>query len=235
MPRRSHTGHDHVDKESTSTGVVNLDDARARFRSRLSANSSREALASELEAARLLLDKGLSTEAESRLATIIRYARHDAELLAEARCALSVALEMQGQYQESLEAISMYEQAEARTRLNAEAATHVRVQIGMAYNYTGDHPKAIAVLNATLREATENGSDAQMGAVYAALARVYRTIHEYPIGRDYAQKALEHYRNTGDWRGLAEAYFGIALADTLEGDYESSLENFEQALKLVGD
>jgi transcriptional regulator with GAF, ATPase, and Fis domain/Tfp pilus assembly protein PilF len=237
MAKRSHIGHDQVDKGSPTAGpgVVNLDDARARLRLRLGTNSSREAVASELEAARLLLDKGLSTEAESRLTTIIRFARHDAELLAQARCALSAALEMQGHYRESLEAVLMYEQPEARTRLDAEVATHLRVQIGLAYNYTGDHPKAIAVLNATLREATENGSDAQMGAVYAALARVYRTIHEYPIGRDYAQKALGYYRNTGDWRGLAEAYFGIALADTLEGDYESALENFEQALKLVGD
>src|SRR2546423_4323740 len=99
MPKRSHTRHDHVDKGSSPAGpgVVNLDDARARLRSRLGANSSRESLASEMEAARLLLDKGLSTEAESRLTTIIRFARHDAELLAQARCALSVALEMQGQ------------------------------------------------------------------------------------------------------------------------------------------
>src|SRR5205085_6631932 len=38
-----------------------------------------------------------------------------------------------------------------------------------------------------------------------------------------------------DWRGMAEAYFGMALSDLQEGAYESSLENNEQALKLVGD
>jgi transcriptional regulator with GAF, ATPase, and Fis domain/tetratricopeptide (TPR) repeat protein len=220
---------------TAAPGIVNLDDARARLRSRLGANSSPESVANELEAARLLLDKGLSTEAETRLTTIIRFARHDAQLLAQARCALSMALEMQGQYQESLEAVLMYEQPEARVRLDAEVATQVRVQTGLAYNYTGDHPKAIALLNATLRDATENGSDSQMGGIYAALARVYRTINEYPIARDHAQKALGHYRNTGDWRGLAEAYFGIAMADMLEGDYESALENYDQALKLIGD
>ncbi|MGB7922460.1 MAG: sigma 54-interacting transcriptional regulator [Pyrinomonadaceae bacterium] len=237
MPKRSRTSHDNVDQggSSTAPGIVNLDDARARLRSRLGANSSHESLANELQAARLLIDKGLSTEAETRLTTIIRFARHDAQLLAQARCALSMALEMQGQYRESLEAVLMYESMEGRVRLDEEVATQLRVQTGIAYNYTGDHPKAIALLNATLRDATEQGSDAQMGTVYAALARIYRSIHEYPIARDYAGKALGHYRNTGDWRGLAEAYFGIALADTYEGDYESALENYEQALKLVGD
>src|SRR5213078_5316551 len=56
-----------------------------------------------------------------------------------------------------------------------------------------------------------------------------------PIARDYAQRALELFRQTGEWRGLAESYFGIALADLQEGDYEASLENLQQALKLIGD
>ena len=67
------------------------------------------------------------------------------------------------------------------------------------------------------------------------MARVYRSISEYPIARDYAQRALEHFRQTGEWRGLAEAYFGIGLAEVQEGNYESGLENFQQALKLTGD
>jgi len=39
----------------------------------------------------------------------------------------------------------------------------------------------------------------------------------------------------GEWRGMVEAYFGIALADMHEGNFESSLENYELALKLIGD
>ena len=68
-----------------------------------------------------------------------------------------------------------------------------------------------------------------------ALARVYRSISEYPIALDYAQRALEHFRQTGEWRGLAEAYFGIAMAQVQEGDHEAALENLQQALKLTGD
>jgi hypothetical protein len=40
---------------------------------------------------------------------------------------------------------------------------------------------------------------------------------------------------TGDWRGLAEGYFGVAVADHKEGRNESALENFTHALKLIGD
>jgi tetratricopeptide (TPR) repeat protein len=46
---------------------------------------------------------------------------------------------------------------------------------------------------------------------------------------------LESFRQNGDWRGLAEAYFGVGVADIQEGNYEPGLENLEQALKLIGD
>jgi DNA-binding NtrC family response regulator/tetratricopeptide (TPR) repeat protein len=224
------------EKHKPDPGVVDLADARARLqRVRSRGGASREELMNELEEIRALLDQGLSTEVKARLAPLIAAARHDASLLAQARCVLSAALEMQGHYRESLEAVLMYESPESRAKLDAEATACLRVQIGLAYNYTGDQPKAIALLNAALREATENASHAHLGAIYAAMARVYRSISEFTIARDHSQKALEHYRETGDWRGLAEAYFGIALADTFEGHYEAGLENFEQALKLVGD
>ena len=76
---------------------------------------------------------------------------------------------------------------------------------------------------------------ARTWAHFCGFSRVYRTISEYPIARDYAQRALENFRQNGDWRGLAEAYFGVGVADIQEGDYEAGLENLEQALKLIGD
>jgi hydrogenase-4 transcriptional activator len=224
------------EKHKTESDIVDLADARERLqRVRSRAGASREELLNELEEIRALLDLGLSMEVRTRLTPLISAARHDASLLAQARCVLSAALEMQGHYRESLEAVQMYELPESRAKLDAEATACLRVQIGLVYNYTGDQPKAIALLNTALREESETGSHAHIGAIYAAMARVYRNISEFTIARDHSQKALEHYRETGDWRGLAESYFGLAMADTLEGHYESGLENFEQALKLIGD
>ncbi|HWX42202.1 MAG TPA: tetratricopeptide repeat protein, partial [Blastocatellia bacterium] len=155
-------------------------------------------------------------------------------LIAKARCALSKSLEMRGRYRESLDAVAMYEAPESRANLDLDASNCIRVQIGLAYNYTGDHPKAIALLNSALRGAGEDGADTQAGWVYVALARVYRNINEYTIARDYAQNALERFRHSGDWRGLADSYFAIGLAEMFEGNYEQSLEHLHQALNLIG-
>ncbi|HEX6283837.1 MAG TPA: sigma 54-interacting transcriptional regulator [Pyrinomonadaceae bacterium] len=213
-------------------GVVDLADARVKIRSRV--RPTTESLMQELDEIRSLLDQGLSTEAKARLALLIASARNHPSVLALARCALSITLEQQGHYRDSLAAVSMYETPESRTKLDNQTTSYLRVQIGLGYNYNGDHPKAIAMLKSTLRDYAESG-ESNLGHIYAALSRVYRTISEYPIARDYAQRALESFRQNGDWRGLAESYFGVGVADIHEGNYESGLENLEQALKLIGD
>src|ERR1051325_6537035 len=84
-------------------------------------NSQRESLKKEIEEVRLLLDQGLSTEVQSRLASIIKAARQDASVMAEAHAMISAALEMQGRFHESLETVLIYEQPEARAALDTEA------------------------------------------------------------------------------------------------------------------
>jgi hydrogenase-4 transcriptional activator len=220
------------DKHTPKSPVVDLEHARTRLRS-LGDKASPESLATELDAVRELLDQGLSSEARTRLNVILSAARSHPASLAEARCFLSIALEMQGHFHESLDALLMYEDPGMRAKFDPALSARLRIQIALAYNYGRDHPKAISILKSTLREVPDEGAVA--GAAYTALARVYRNITEYPIARDYSHRALDCYRQTGDWRGLAEAYFGLATADVHEGDYEKALENFDQAIKLIGD
>lgn len=232
MDKRVGFGSSDPNQEPNERGVVDLADARVRLRTRT--RPSNESLAAELDAIRSLLDQGLSIEAKDRLTSLISAARNHPQILALARCALSTALEQQGHYRDSLAAVSMYEAPEARAKLDDQTVSYLRVQIGLGYNYNGDHPKAIAMLKATLRDYSESGT-VSLGHIYAALSRTYRSISEFPIARDYAQRALESFRQSGDWRGLAESYFGVGVADIQEGNYESGLENLGQALKLIGD
>jgi len=230
----SRVGNSSSEETAGGKGVVDLADARVRLRTP-ARNSSNQNLMEELDEVRSLLDQGLSVEARARLSSLISAARNNPSVLALARCALSTALEMQGNYKESLAAVAMYESQESRAKLDQLAVQSLKVQIGLAYNYNGDHPKAISILKGTLREFSESGTEQNLGPIYAALARVYRSISEHPIALDYSQRALEHFRLGGEWRGLSEAYFGIGLAQVQEGDYETALENLQQALKLIGD
>ena len=161
-------GRDHQ-QPPTERGVVDLADARVRIRSR--AKPTAESLTRDLDEVRSLLDQGLSTEAKDRLTLLISNARYNPTILALSRCALSTALEQQGHYRDSLAAVSMYETPESRAKLDDQTVSYLRVQIGLAYNYNGDHPKAIAMLKSTLRDYAESGAT-NLGHIYAALSRV---------------------------------------------------------------
>ena len=189
----------------------------------------------ELEEIRMLIERGLSSVAQTRLNAFINQNRRSGELLARANCLLSESLELQGKHQDSFETLRRYESANALAALEFETQIRVQVRLSLAYNYTGDFPKAIALLNSALRQLKPNQTTAAHGSAYLALSRVYRTINEYPIARDHATAALAHFRDTGDWRGLAESYFALALVELYEGEYEFALEHLEQVLKLVGD
>src|SRR5215212_7483849 len=193
-------------------------------------------LEQQLEEVQEYLDRGLPSAAESRLRQIITQARRDPSVLARARRLHSVTLEAVGRYRDSLEAVRAYEAPESGKSLDTETFVSVRVQLAMAYNYMADHPKAIALLQSELRAVAERGcSDELLGNIYTSLARVYRSINEYSIARDHNNKALDYFRRAGGWRGMADCYFGLGMADAHEGLYEKTLENFEQAIQLIGD
>src|SRR5688572_26321178 len=114
-----------TEEASSGRGVVDLTDARVRLRSQRPAQAS---LVKELDVVRSLLDQGLSTEARTRLTSLITAARNSPTILALARCALATALEMQGLYRESLATVAMYETAESRAGLDEKAVRCLRVQ-----------------------------------------------------------------------------------------------------------
>ena len=115
-----------------------------------------ESFKRKLENIHVLLDKGQSSDALIKLSQIIKSAQPNPSLLAEAKCAYSVALEMQGKYQDSLASISIYETIESRAKLYVSTRVKTLWHTALAYNYAGNHPKAIALLNIASREASEN-------------------------------------------------------------------------------
>ena len=112
MAKNPGAGAGGPEESSSGKGVVDLADARVRLSSR--SRPSQQNLLEELDEVRSLLDQGLSAEAKSRIALLISSAQNNPSILALARCALSTALEMQGQYRDSLAAVAMYEKSPSR-------------------------------------------------------------------------------------------------------------------------
>ena len=181
------------------------------------------------------LREGHSAEAETILLKTIDKFDHSPDNFANLKRLLSFTLETTGRYKESLEAVRPFEDEVELSKLSIETQVRMTTQLAIAYNNLTDQPKAVTLLKETLRKAEENNLRHLTGKINIALARVYRKLSEYPISRGFAQKALDHFRENGDWLGMAEAYREIANSYHQEGNSEKSLENFELGIKIIGD
>ena len=180
------------------------------------------------------LREGLSGEAEKIIDRATSTVAFTPDQFAHLKRLLSFTLETIGRYKEGLEAVKPFEDEENLAKLEPETQVRVITQLAIAYNNMGEQPKAVTLLKEIRQKADEASLTALLGSVDIALARVYRKLSEYPICRDYAQKALDHFRENGVWLGMAEAYREIANSYHQEGNSERSLEFFELGIKIIG-
>lgn len=181
------------------------------------------------------LREGLSGEAERILTETITGFEHSPDNEAHLKRLLAFTLETLGRYNESLEILKPYEDEDNLGKLSTETQVKVTTQLAIGYNNLTDQPKAITLLKETLQKATDNDLRQLSGSVDIALARVYRKLSEYPICRDFAEKSLTYFRESGNWLGMAEAYREIANSLHQEGNSEKALESFQLGIKIIGD
>ena len=180
------------------------------------------------------LREGHSAEAETILLKTIDGYDHSPDNFANLKRLLAFTLETTGRYKESLEAVRQFEDEAELAQLSIETQVRVTTQLAIAYNNLTDQPKAVTLLKETLQKAEDNDLKHLSGSIDIALARVYRKLSEYPISRGFAEKALDHFREDGNWLGMAEAYREIANTYHQEGNSQRSIENFELGIKIIG-
>ena len=216
-------------KNATTSAKEKSVDDHARLR-HLSAEKIDELFASIGQKLR----EGLSGEAEKIIERATSTVEFTPDQYAHLQRLLSFTLETIGRYKESLEAVNQFEDELSLDILAFETQVRVITQLAIAYNNMGEQPKAVTLLKEMRQKAEDAGLTDLLGSVDIALARVYRKLSEYPICRDYAQKALDHFRENGVWLGMAEAYREIANSYHQEGNSERSLEFFELGIKIIG-
>jgi len=196
---------------------------------------SREQLDKSYDEIQEKLDQGLSSVASEKIEQILDTFNLKMQDTATLHYFLSLALEMRGKNPDALEVVRQYENDDLLEQIDESAAIPVLVQLALCYSNTGDYPKAVAILKIVLEEAQSLSLTKLYGKIHTALARVYRKLNEHSIARDYAAKGLTEYREAGDWRGMAQAYYTTATSFFYEGRCEEAVEGFKQVISIIGD
>ena len=150
-------------------------------------------------------------------------------------CLAAESLENLARYREAIEILAEYEQTDMRASLHPVVLGKVYLRLGSAYGYASDRPKAISFARNALALAEERDDIAETGNCHQVLGRIYRAIGETKFAHDHFQQSLKYHRLTGDKIAIAFAYHGLAMVGISEGDFRSSRNYYEQALKLLGE
>ena len=180
------------------------------------------------------LRDGRSSEAEALLRRTLPAYRFTPDVYANLLRLLAFTLETVGRYKESLEAVRPYDDPQNLANLSSEAQVRVITQLAISFSNRGEYPKAVTLLKEVLEKAKAGSHPHLLGTIDIALSRVYRKLNEFPISRDFAEKALDHFRSTGNWLGMAEAYREIANIHNQEGNSEKAIESFQLGIKIIG-
>ncbi len=181
------------------------------------------------------LTEGFSAAAEQIITRTLASHTLSRESRARLISVLAYTLETLGRYAEALQIIEEFESEENLSELSRETKLSVITRLAISHSNTADFPKAVALLKKALPEAEKDSLKHQLGEINVALSRVYRKLNEFPISRDYAEKGLNYFRETGNWRGMAESYQTIAGGFHQEGNSEKSLEYYQLAVKIIGE
>jgi hydrogenase-4 transcriptional activator len=191
-------------------------------------------IAEAVAAGEAALDESRFEEAANQFKSALRTGARSSDDEARIRCLLSVALEKRGLNPEQLEAVSKYEKPADFARLSEASQTAVLIRLGLGYCFNNDIPRSIALFNQALHLARVAEDHVQMGECYFGMGRAYSVFSELRIARDHYTSALEHYRQVGNWRKLAESYINIGYINAREGEFRNALHSVKQALTIIG-
>ncbi|RME47991.1 MAG: hypothetical protein D6791_04485 [Chloroflexi bacterium] len=151
------------------------------------------------------------------------------EYHAEALVFKSVALRMQGNYEE---AIRQCEQAlEVLGHDDSPVAAHAYRNIGILYGILGQLSESVEQLTCALRlyEGLEEEAY-HIASVQHDLATTYLRAGDLTRASAYYRQALRHWRETDNFARISETLNGMGCALYYQGAYESARELLEEAL-----
>ncbi len=198
-------------------------------------SSPQQLLVDLIEAGQRAAEEFRHDEAVEQFELAVKSPLLNAEQRARVRCALAESLEYLARYREALAVISEYETASIRSQLAPASQFQVWLRLGSLQGYLGDHPRAISYVKSALALVEKSQHADDLGACHMVLGRIYRGIGEAQFARDHLRTALHHHRQIGQWAALAQNYFLLGNVYLNEGEMNAARENFEQAIKIIGE
>lgn len=108
----------------------------------------------------------------------------------------------------------------------------LNVNIGIALK-TGGAPEEAMIYFLRANELVPGvRNQSAISRLYLYLGQIYIQLNEYRLARDYLNKSLEIVQGIGSLSVQSDVFFNLAALDSLEGNYQASMEAYRKAYEL---
>ncbi len=107
-------------------------------------------------------------------------------------------------------------------------------RLAIGYNYIGDQARATLILDTILPTVEGENAAELYGKIYYAYAVIHIKFDEFSTARGFVKKSLDHYRESGDWAGIAAAYQLLGKIYNREGAGVKAIESWKLAIDMIG-
>lgn len=152
------------------------------------------------------------------------------EPLAEALIFRSVALRMQGNYEEAIRQCTQALEMLGHGHDNSSIAAQAYRNVGIAYGNLGELGDSIRELNRALRLYENRGEPYHIASVQHDLATTHLRAGDLASASAHYRLALRHWRETSNAARISETLNAMGCALYYQGAYESARELLEEAL-----
>src|SRR5690606_31556021 len=130
------------------------------------------------------------------------------------------------EYDKALKNYTMaYELMEEIGDMNSQA--DINSNIAEMHIKMGDYPQALEKSFASLKVFDSIGSSRGKGYAYFNIGTSYVNLHQIQEGKKWLQKSLVANKEVSSKEYIEDTYDGLAKADSIAGDFSSSLENYK--------
>ena len=178
------------------------------------------------------INEGFTREAVELCANTLQDYSNSIDTQAKLSYLISVSWEIEGRFEESLEILDPFGKEEIIDKIKPETLAVIYSQKASCLSNLGEFTMAIDLSNLALKIAEERELNHLLANIKLVFARIYREKTDYPVARNFAEKAMKSARETGDRNALAEAYRIIGTTYFQEGKSLKAIDFFQQAIKI---
>lgn len=123
--------------------------------------------------------------------------------------------------------------AEAKASGIENLSTQGLIDLGTVFMYGGDYDEAERYLNQALEFARLNNGSRNEAMAELSLGNLRVLRHDANGGLPYIERALEFYKQGGYREEISEGRILLARANSLKGEYDAALKEYDQVLEVA--